>query len=116
MLKEKYSLRRKLYGGVMKGLMLFSAFVTCTLVVAIIGYVLIKGIPNISWKLLSTKPSYLSGSIGILPDILNTIYIIIACLAVVLPLGVGAAIYLTEYAENKKLVGIIETFPAEAAA
>ena len=108
MLKEKYSLRRKLYGGVMKGLMLFSAFVTCTLVVAIIGYVLIKGIPNISWKLLSTKPSYLSGSIGILPDILNTIYIIIACLAVVLPLGVGAAIYLTEYAENKKLVGIIE--------
>ena len=108
MLKEKYSLRRKLYGGVMKGLMLFSAFVTCALVVAIIGYVLIKGIPNISWKLLSTKPSYLSNTIGILPDILNTIYIIIACLAVVLPLGVGAAIYLTEYAENKKLVGVIE--------
>lgn len=108
MLKEKYSLRRKLYGGVMKGLMLFSAFVTCALVVAIIGYVLIKGIPNISWKLPSTKPSYLSNTIGILPDILNTIYIIIACLAVVLPLGVGAAIYLTEYAENKKLVGVIE--------
>lgn len=108
MLKEKYSLRRKLYGGVMKGLMLFSAFITCALVVAIIGYVLIKGIPNISWKLLSTKPSYISNTIGILPDILNTIYIIIACLAVVLPLGVGAAIYLTEYAENKKLVGVIE--------
>ena len=108
MLKEKYSLRRKLYGGVMKGLMLFSAFVTCALVVAIIGYVLIEGIPNISWKLLSTKPSYLSNTIGILPDILNTIYIIIACLAVVLPLGVGAAIYLTEYAQNKRLVGIIE--------
>lgn len=108
MLKEKYSLRRKLYGGVMKGLMLFSAFITCALVVAIIGYVLIKGIPNISWKLLSTKPSYLSNTIGILPDILNTIYIIIACLAVVLPLGVGSAIYLTEYAENKKLVGVIE--------
>ena len=108
MLKEKYSLRRKLYGGVMKGLMLFSAFVTCALVVAIIGYVLIEGIPNISWKLLSTKSSYLSNTIGILPDILNTIYIIIACLAVVLPLGVGAAIYLTEYAENKKLVGVIE--------
>lgn len=108
MSNEKYSLRRKLYGGVMKGLMLFSAFITCALVVAIIGYVLIKGIPNISWKLLSTKPSYLSNTIGILPDILNTIYIIIACLAVVLPLGVGAAIYLTEYAENKKLVGVIE--------
>lgn len=108
MSKEKYPLRRKLYGGTMQALMYFSVFVTCALVVAIIGYVLIKGLPNITWKLLSTKPSYLSNTIGILPDILNTIYIIIACLAVVLPLGVGAAIYLTEYAENKKLVGVIE--------
>ena len=108
MSKEKYSLKRKLYGGLMKTLMFFSVFVTCALVLAIIGYVLIKGIPNISWKLLSTKPSYLSNSIGILPDILNTVYIIIACLVIVLPLGVGAAIYLTEYAENKKLVGVIE--------
>ena len=108
MSKEKYPLRRKLYGGIMQALMYFSVFVTCALVLAIIGYVLIKGLPNITWKLLSTKPSYLSNSIGILPDILNTIYIIIACLVVVLPLGVGAAIYLTEYAENKKLVGVIE--------
>ena len=108
MSKEKYPLRRKIYGGIMQALMYFSVFVTCALVVAIIGYVLIKGLPNITWKLLSTKPSYLSNSIGILPDILNTIYIIIACLVVVLPLGVGAAIYLTEYAENKKLVGVIE--------
>ena len=108
MSKENYPLRRKIYGGIMQGLMFFSVFVTCALVIAIIGYVLIKGIPNITWKLLSTKPSYLSNSIGILPDILNTIYIIIACLVVVLPLGVGAAIYLTEYAENKKLVGVIE--------
>lgn len=108
MSKEKYPLRRKIYGGTMQALMYFSVFVTCALVVAIIGYVLIKGLPNITWKLLSTKSSYLSNSIGILPDILNTIYIIIACLVVVLPLGVGAAIYLTEYAENKKLVGVIE--------
>ena len=108
MSKEKYPLRRKLYGGTMQALMYFSVFVTCALVLAILGYVLIKGLPNITWKLLSTKPSYLSNSIGILPDILNTIYIIIACLVVVLPLGVGAAIYLTEYAENKKLVGVIE--------
>lgn len=108
MSKGKYPLRRKIYGGIMQALMYFSVFVTCALVLAIIGYVLIKGLPNITWKLLSTKPSYLSNSIGILPDILNTIYIIIACLVVVLPLGVGAAIYLTEYAENKKLVGVIE--------
>lgn len=108
MSKEKYPLRRKIYGGIIQALMYFSVFVTCALVLAILGYVLIKGLPNITWKLLSTKSSYLSNSIGILPDILNTIYIIIACLVVVLPLGVGAAIYLTEYAENKKLVGVIE--------
>ena len=69
---------------------------------------MVKGIPNISWELLSTKPSYLSGRIGILPDILNTIYILIATLLIVLPLGVGAAVYLTEYAKNKRLVSIIE--------
>ena len=108
MSKEKYPLQRKIYGGIMQALMYFSVFVTCALVLAILGYVLIKGLPNITWKLLSTKPSYLSNSIGILPDILNTIYIIIVCLVVVLPLGVGAAIYLTEYAENKKLVSVIE--------
>ena len=57
MSKEKYPLRRKIYGGTMQALMYFSVFVTCALVVAIIGYVLIKGLPNITWKLLSTKPS-----------------------------------------------------------
>ena len=64
--------------------------------------------PNISWELLSTKPSYLSGRIGILPDILNTLYVVVATLLIVLPLGVGAAIYLTEYASNRRLAGIIE--------
>ena len=69
---------------------------------------LVKGIPNITWELLSTAPSYLTERIGILPDILNTVYIVIATLLIVLPIGVGAAIYLTEYASNKKLVGMIE--------
>ena len=100
--------KRKAYIYVMKAVMGVSVFITCTLVLFLIGYVLIKGIPNISWKLLSTKPSYLSGEIGILPDILNTLYIILATLLLVLPLGVGAAIYLTEYAVNKKLVTVIE--------
>ena len=92
----------------MKALMFISVGITCTLVLFLIGYVLIKGIPNISWELVSTKPSYLSGEIGILPDILNTLYIILATLLVVLPLGVGAAVYLTEYARNKKVVAAIE--------
>ena len=74
----------------------------------LIAYVLIKGLPHVTWTLLSTKPSYLSGSIGILPDILNTLYIVLASLVIVLPLGVGAAIYLTEYARSRRLVAAIE--------
>ncbi len=73
-----------------------------------IGYVLVKGVPNVTWELLSTAPSYLADRIGILPDILSTLYIVIATLLIVLPLGVGAAIYLTEYAANKRLVSVIE--------
>ncbi len=99
---------RKAYIAVMKGLMALSVILTCAVTLFIIGYVFVKGVPNISWKLLSTSPSYLSGNIGILPDIANTLYLLAAALLIVLPLGVGAAVYLTEYAQNKKLVGIIE--------
>lgn len=106
--RKQISKKRKLYGGVMKSLMGISVIFTCALVLFLIVYVMWKGLPNITWELISTKPSYLSGKIGILPDILNTLYIIFATLLIVLPLGVGAAVYLTEYAKNKKLVGIIE--------
>lgn len=99
---------RRTYGIVMKTLMFFCTALTCALVLFIIAYVFFKGIPNVSWELLTTSPSYLSQKIGILPDILNTLYIVLAAILVVLPLGVGAAIYLTEYAKNKKLVAIIE--------
>ncbi len=101
-------MKRKAYIWIMKILMWISVAITCGLVIFVIGFVLYKGLPNITWKLLTTKPSYLTHSIGILPDILNTLYIVIATLVVVLPLGVGAAIYLTEYATNKKLVAVIE--------
>ena len=89
-------------------LMRAAALICASLVVFMIGYVMYKGLPNITWKLLSTKPSYLTGDIGILPDILNTLYIVITSLVIVLPLGVGAAVYLTEYARNKKIVAVIE--------
>ena len=105
---KNVSARRRTYGLVMKSLMLLAAGVTCALVVFMVVYVLYKGVPNITWQLLSTSPSYLSDTIGILPDILNTLYIVIYALFLVLPLGVGAAIYLTEYASDRKLVGIIE--------
>ena len=107
-MENNISRRRKAYGGAMRALMYVSVGLTCALVLFMIGYVLYKGVPNLSWPLLSTKPSYLSGTIGILPDILNTVYIVLASLVIVLPLGVGAAVYLTEYAANKKLVVAIE--------
>ena len=88
--------------------MIASTALTAALVLFLFGYVLINGIPNITWEFLSTKPSYLTERIGILPDILNTVYIVLATLIVVLPLGVGAAIYLTEYAKNKKIAAMIE--------
>ena len=99
---------RKVYAVAMNALMYIAVGLTCSLALLMVGYVFAKGLPNVSWELLTTKPSYLSGVIGILPDILNTIYIVLATLVVVLPLGVGAAIYLTEYATNKRLVGAIE--------
>jgi len=100
--------KRNLYIWGVRILMWLAAGITAALTLFLLGYVLIKGLPNISWELLSTKPSYLRGTVGILPDILNTLYIILTTLLFVLPLGVGAAIYLTEYATNKRLVGMIE--------
>lgn len=108
MLYKSVSKKRKYYELAVKTMMSISAIVTASLVVFMFLYVIVKGIPNISWELISTKPSYLSERIGILPDILNTVYIVIATLLIVLPLGVGAAIYLTEYATNKSMVKVIE--------
>ena len=100
--------KRNAYIWAMRFFMWLAAGITAALTLFLLGYVLIKGLPNISWELLSSKPSYLRGTVGILPDILNTLYIILTTLLFVLPLGVGAAIYLTEYATNKRLVGMIE--------
>ena len=105
--------KRNLYVWSVRLLMWFAVGITAALTAYIVGYVLIQGIPNLNWEFLSTKPSYLTETIGILPDILNTVYIVIATLVVVIPLGVGAAVYLTEYASNQKVVGIIE-YAAEA--
>ena len=105
--------RRKLFLWTVRGSMYLATALTGALTLFIVAYVLIQGIPNLSWEFLSTKPSYLTETIGILPDILNTVYIVIATLVIVIPLGVGAAVYLTEYATNQKVVGIIE-YAAEA--
>lgn len=107
-MNDKISRSRKMKDNILKLMMILSAGLICSLLLGLIGYILYRGIPHISWMLVSTKPSLLRGTAGILPNILNTIYIIIITLVIVLPLGVGAAVYLNEYARNKKLVRIIE--------
>ena len=107
-MKSRIRTKRKAYEILMKTLVRIASVAVCLLVLFMAGYVIAKGVPNLSWELVSTSPSYLSDRIGILPDILNTLYIIIASLVIILPLGVGAAIYLNEYASNKKLVAAIE--------
>ena len=105
---QRRSPRRRLYGGVLRGLIYGSAVITCALLLFLIGYIFWRGLGHISWKLLSTQSSYLTDSIGILPNILNTLYIILVAMILALPIGVGAAIYLTEYAQNRHLKRIIE--------
>ena len=110
---KKLSNSRRRFLWTVRGGMYLATALTGLLTLFIVAYVLIQGIPNLSWEFSSTKPSYLSGNIGILPDILNTVYLVIATLVIVIPLGVGAAVYLTEYATNQKIVAAIE-YAAEA--
>ena len=100
--------RRKAYDRVLRFLLYFCAGLTCALLIFIIGYIFIRGLPHVTWEFLSTEPSYINDTIGILPNIANTIYIVVVTLIIILPLGVGAAVYLTEYAKNQKLVAAIE--------
>ena len=100
--------RRRAYDRTLRAALYLCAGLTCALLVFLIGYIFYRGLGNITWELLTTQTSYLRNTIGILPNILNTLYIIALAMVIVLPLGVGAAIYLTEYASNKKLVAVIE--------
>lgn len=102
------STKRKVKSALLNIFMYLSAGLICCMLLGIIGYILIRGIPHISLKLLSSKPSLVNDTIGILPNILNTLYIILITLVIVLPIGVGAAVYLNEYAKNKKIVRLIE--------
>ena len=105
---QKLSPRRRLYDKGLRTLLWLCAGITCALLVFLIGYIFYRGLGNITWELLTTQTSYIKDTIGILPNILNTLYIIMVAMVIVLPLGVGAAIYLTEYASNRKVVALIE--------
>ena len=106
------STHRKNMDRLLRGLMGLCSGITCLVLLMIIGYILYRGIPSLTWNLLSTEPNNLTGNIGILPNILNTLYIIFVAMVIVLPLGVGAAIYLTEYSTSRKLTNLI-SFAAE---
>lgn len=108
MINKNFALQRKFYNNFLSIIMIVSVILIAIFIVSFVGYILYKGLPQISWELITTKPSYISERIGILPDILNTLYVIFTTLCVVLPIGLGSAIYLTEYAKNKKLVAAIE--------
>ena len=107
-MKTGLSSQRRRWIFAVRGLMGLAAGLTCALVLFLLGYVLLRGLPHISWELLSTAPSILADRVGILPDILNTVYIVLATVVIVVPLGAGAAVYLNEYASNKKMVSVIE--------
>lgn len=106
------STHRKNMDRLLRGLMGLCSGIACLVLLMIIGYILYRGIPSLTWNLLSTEPNNLTGNIGILPNILNTLYIIFVAMIIVLPLGVGAAIYLTEYSTSRKLTNLI-SFAAE---
>lgn len=98
---------RRMRDGMTKGLLYASSLMVCLILLFIIGYIFARGVPGITAELLSTQSSYVRDTIGILPNILNTLYIVLVAMAVVIPLGVCAAVYLNEYAVSKRLVRLI---------
>lgn len=107
-MNEKLSPKREAYNAIARVLIYLCAGITVLLLVALIAYIFYRGLGNITWQLLSTQRSALKGTIGILPNILFTLYTVFTALVIVLPLGIGAAIYLNEYAANQNMVRIIE--------
>ena len=107
-MEEKLSPRRRLYDRGLRFLVWLCAGLTCALLLFLIGYIFYRGVPGVTWPLLTSQTSYIKDTVGVLPNILNTLYIIVAAMVIVLPVGVGAAIYLTEYAANRRLVAVIE--------
>lgn len=106
---------RRLFNGAMRALVYASAALTAALLLFVVGTILRRGLGHVTVELLTTQESILRGTVGILPSILNTVFVIALSLGIALPLGVGAAIYLTEYAKNRRLAGAIE-FAAETLA
>lgn len=96
----------------LKAAMVVLTLLTCGILAFMLGTILIRGVPYITPEMLTSETSYLKDTIGILPNICNTLYIIAVTMLIAVPLGVGAAVYITEYAESKRIVRLI-SFAAE---
>lgn len=107
-MKSIYQKRTRIGDSILKALIYMAAGLAIALLVGIMGYVFVRGLPQISWQFLSTVQSSLKGTFGILGNIVNTLYIIVITLIIAAPIGVGSAIYLNEYAKPGKLVQAIE--------
>ena len=107
-MKSIYQKRTRIGDNILKVLIYLADGVALALLVGIMGYVYVRGLPQVSWQLLSTVQSSLKGTFGILGNIINTIYIIVITLIIAAPIGIGSAIYLNEYAKPGKLVRTIE--------
>ena len=107
-MKSIYQKRTRIGDNILKVLIYLATGVAIALLVGIMGYVFVRGLPQVSWQLLSTVQSSLKGTFGILGNIINTIYIIVITLIIAAPIGIGSAIYLNEYAKPGKLVRTIE--------
>ena len=103
-----YNRRVRVSDQILKGLIYLAAAIAIAILIGIMGYVFVRGIPQISWEFLSTVQSSIKGTFGILGNIVNTLYIIVITLVLAVPIGVGSAIYLNEYAKPGKLVDSIE--------
>ena len=107
-MNSEFSRSRRLWNRAVTAALWAAAVLVLALTAGIILMVLVRGLPYIRWDFLTGTASVLKGTDGILPAILNTLYIITLTLLIVLPLGVGAAVYLTEYATSRRLISLIE--------
>ena len=99
---------RRPFEKVVYGLIYLLSGAVLAMVVYFIAVILFRGIPSVTWPFLTTAPNPIKQTVGIMPSIINTLYIVVAALLISVPIGVGGAIYLNEYAKNRKFVRLIE--------
>lgn len=100
--------KRLAYDRALRVLLWSAAGLTCGLLLGLMGVIFVRGLPHVTWQLLSSQESVIRGVDGILPNIINTLVLVAGTLLIVLPLGVAAAVYLTEYAANKRAIALME--------